>query len=55
MTDTALIGSSSPLGAFWTSKRYFDYMIDETNLSLLSRKERKNWKRPCWNATSSIP
>lgn len=31
MTDTALIGSSCALGAFWSSKRYFDYLIDETN------------------------
>ena len=34
MTDTALIGSSCALGVFWSSKRYFDYLIDETNLSL---------------------
>lgn len=39
MTDTALIGSSCALGAFWSSKRYFDYLIDETNLSLLRGKE----------------
>lgn len=39
MTDTALIGSSCPLGAFWSSKRYFDYLIDETNLSILRGKE----------------
>lgn len=39
MTDTALIGSTCPLGAFWSSKRYFDYLIDETNLSLLRSKE----------------
>ena len=39
MTDTALIGSSCALGVFWSSKRYFDYLIDETNLSLLRGKE----------------
>jgi len=39
MTDTVLIGSSCALGAFWSSKRYFDYLIDETNLSLLRGKE----------------
>lgn len=39
MTDTALIGSSCPLGAFWSSKRYFDYLIDETNLPILRGKE----------------
>ena len=38
MTDTALIGSSCALGVFWSSKRYFDYLIDETNLSLLRGK-----------------
>ncbi|MFR4417919.1 MAG: hypothetical protein ACLT8E_11415 [Akkermansia sp.] len=25
------------------------------DLLAAARKERKNWKRPCWNATSSIP
>lgn len=39
MTDTALIGSSCALGAFWSSKRYVDYLIDETNLPLLRGKE----------------
>lgn len=39
MTDTALIGSSCAIGAFWSSKRYFDYLIDETNQSLLRGKE----------------
>lgn len=39
MTDTALIGSSCALGVFWSSKRYFDYLIDETNLSLMRGKE----------------
>ena len=39
MTDTALIGSSCALGVFWSSKRYFDYLIDETNLPLLRGKE----------------
>ena len=39
MTDTALIGSSCALGVFWSSKRYFDYLIDETNLSLMRGKD----------------
>lgn len=39
MTDTALIGSSCAIGVFWSSKRYFDYLIDETNQSLLRGKE----------------
>ncbi len=39
MTDTALIGSACAMGAFWTSKRYYDYLIDEENLQLLRGKE----------------
>lgn len=39
MTDTVLIGSSCALGVFWSSKRYFDYLIDENNLLLLRGKE----------------
>lgn len=39
MTDTALIGSSCPLGTFWSARRYFDYLLDETNLQLLRGKE----------------
>lgn len=39
MTDTALIGSASAIGSFWSSKRYFDYLIEESNLPLLRGKE----------------
>ena len=39
MTDTVFISSSNALGSFWTSKRYFDYLIDETNLPLLRGRE----------------
>lgn len=39
MTDTALIGSTCALGAFWSSKRYFDYLIDESNLPILRGKD----------------
>ena len=45
MTDTALIGSSCALGVFWSSKRYFDYLIDETNLSLLRGIPLPFWLR----------
>lgn len=38
MTDTVFISSSNALGSFWTSKRYFDYLIDETSLPLLRGK-----------------
>ena len=39
MTDTVFISSSNALGSFWTSKRYFDYLIDETSLPLLRGRE----------------
>lgn len=39
MTDTALIGSTCALGAFWASKRYFDYLIDESSLPILRGKD----------------
>lgn len=39
MTDTALIGSTCALGTFWSSKRYFDYLIDESSLPILRGKD----------------
>ncbi len=39
MTDTAIIGSNCPIGKFWSSKRYFDYLIDTENLQLMRNKE----------------
>ncbi|OCA03502.1 hypothetical protein [Akkermansia glycaniphila] len=35
MTDTAFIGATSPLGKIWTSKRYFDYLVDQNEIHLL--------------------
>lgn len=35
MTNTAFIGASSPLGKIWTSKRYFDYLVDQNEIHLL--------------------
>lgn len=39
MTDTAIIGALCPIGQFWSAKRYYDYLIDESNLMLLRGKD----------------
>lgn len=39
MTQTAIIGTSSSLGKLLSSKRFFDYLIDLENLSLLKGKQ----------------
>lgn len=39
MIDTAFIGATCPIGQYWTSKRYYDYIIDEENLNLMRGKE----------------
>lgn len=35
MTETALIGSRSPLGEYWASRRNFDHIVDYNELHLL--------------------
>lgn len=35
MTTSAIIGCDSPLGKYWSGKRFFDYLINEENYSLL--------------------
>jgi hypothetical protein len=34
MTATAIIGAKSPMGSYWASKRYFDCLVDDDNLSV---------------------
>lgn len=54
MTQTAIIGSSSSLGNLLSSKRFFDYLIDLDNLSLLRGKQFSELLIVCpslWDAT----
>lgn len=39
MTNTALIGSSCPLGKLWASKRFYDYLFEPENWDLIRNKQ----------------
>lgn len=39
MTTTALIGCDTPLGKYWSTGRYFDYLVNDANVGLLRGKE----------------
>lgn len=39
MTQTAIIGASSPLGKLLSSKRFFDYLIDQDTYGLIRGKQ----------------
>lgn len=39
MTATAIIGCDTPLGQYWSGKRYFDCLINDQNFNLLKGRQ----------------